>query len=326
MAWVKLDDGAARHKKFRKAGPEAFALWVAGLCFCNDHKTDGVIQKDDLDELLPAFQGKKAQKIAERLTSNQIKERGNPSWIDLGDHWKVHDFEKFQPTKDEIEAQQAYEREKKRRQRVGGRTSPRDPPGDYLGESPGGYRQDSRRDSLEESPSTSLGESRQESPGVSLGVSPPPVPTVPSRPIPTESALADSSRASESAWGAGFDALLSAYPPNAVQGEDEARRAWYELCREGSIYADGEAPKTDRSVAISVAVRRVPAYAASDRWQEDGGRWIPSLQKFLRWGVWKSDPPAPGSQAKRSRGGPKHGADAERVDLAAEILARRRAS
>lgn len=45
MTWVKTDDGAPEHMKLRGAGTAAFALWNAGLAFCNRNLTDGRIEE-----------------------------------------------------------------------------------------------------------------------------------------------------------------------------------------------------------------------------------------------------------------------------------------
>ena len=45
MSWVKTDDGAPEHLKLREAGTAGYALWSAGLAFCNRNLTDGRIDK-----------------------------------------------------------------------------------------------------------------------------------------------------------------------------------------------------------------------------------------------------------------------------------------
>lgn len=43
MAWVKLSDTAAEDPRLEDAGPQAFVLHIAGLCYCNRNLTDGRI-------------------------------------------------------------------------------------------------------------------------------------------------------------------------------------------------------------------------------------------------------------------------------------------
>jgi len=93
--WVRLDDGMAHHPKFVQSGPEAMALFVAGLCYCNRYRTDGLIPKLVLPCLLPGLSEQRAIELALRLATNARR----PSWIDVGDHYRVHDYEVYQPTR-----------------------------------------------------------------------------------------------------------------------------------------------------------------------------------------------------------------------------------
>lgn len=45
MPWVRIDDGMPQHPKVAAAGPLAFALQIAGLCYCNRNLTDGFIPR-----------------------------------------------------------------------------------------------------------------------------------------------------------------------------------------------------------------------------------------------------------------------------------------
>jgi hypothetical protein len=92
--WVRLDDGMAHHPKFVRSGPEAMALYVAGLCYCNRYRTDGLIPKLVLPSLLPGLSEHRAMELALRLATNAAR----PSWIDAGDHYRVHDYGVYQPT------------------------------------------------------------------------------------------------------------------------------------------------------------------------------------------------------------------------------------
>jgi hypothetical protein len=96
--WVRLDDGMAHHPKFVRSGPEALALFVAGLCYCNRYQTDGLIPKLVLPSLLPGLSEHRAIELALRLATNAAR----PSWIDVGDHFRVHDFEDYQPLRAEV--------------------------------------------------------------------------------------------------------------------------------------------------------------------------------------------------------------------------------
>jgi hypothetical protein len=114
--WVRLDDSTPNHPKFVRAGPEAFGLFVAGLCYCNRYGTDGLIPKAAVPHLLPGISRRRAMEIAERLGANGSR----PSWVDEGDHYRIHDYEVYQLPRDDGREQLKRElaAERKRRQRA----------------------------------------------------------------------------------------------------------------------------------------------------------------------------------------------------------------
>ena len=118
--WVRLDDSIPNHPKFVRAGPEAFGLFVAGLCYCNRYETDGLIPKLAVPSLLPGITGRRAMELAKRLAANDPK---NPSWVDEGEHYRVHDYELYQLPRDDVREQLKRDMaaERKRRQRARGR-------------------------------------------------------------------------------------------------------------------------------------------------------------------------------------------------------------
>src|ERR1700687_4384372 len=100
--WVRLDDSIVHHPKFVRCGPEAFALFVAGLCYCNRYETDGLISKVAVPHLLPGIAERRAVELAERLAANGVR----PSWVDEGEHFRVHDYELYQLTRDDRRGEQ----------------------------------------------------------------------------------------------------------------------------------------------------------------------------------------------------------------------------
>lgn len=111
MVWVALDDKALSHPKQLSAGVEGVALWVAGLCHCNAHNTNGKVAKNLITMLYPPL-GNKALKAAQRLVEVRL-------WDDCGDHYLVHDYEHFQAEalKDVVEHKRTLARDRKRKQR-----------------------------------------------------------------------------------------------------------------------------------------------------------------------------------------------------------------
>ena len=89
MAWVKLDDSMPHHPKVMAAGPDAFALDVAGICYSNRHALDGFIADTSLPAVYPALRS--PQRAAERLV-----EVGR--WVREDGGWRIHDIHDFQPS------------------------------------------------------------------------------------------------------------------------------------------------------------------------------------------------------------------------------------
>lgn len=101
------------HPKVVDAGPLAFALDVAAICYSNRYELDGFIARSSLNAVLPGLKG--AAKVAERLCSAGRWERDD----DLGGWW-IHDVLDYQ-----YSAEQAGQRREKRAAagRKGGRVS-----------------------------------------------------------------------------------------------------------------------------------------------------------------------------------------------------------
>lgn len=119
MGWTKLDDEFPWHPKVRRAGPLATALHVAALCHCNKYLTDGVVDRAVLPSLvdLSEFQRhtKNHTQLADRLVSAGLWSRSAD-----GENYTIHDFLKYNPTRDQV----ISERESAKRRRENGRRSP----------------------------------------------------------------------------------------------------------------------------------------------------------------------------------------------------------
>ena len=89
MAWVKLDDAMPTHPKLMAAGPTAFALDVAGLCYSNKHATDGFIAAYALPAVLPGLPSPK--RAAAKLVEVE-------RWVEVDGGWLIHDVHDYQPT------------------------------------------------------------------------------------------------------------------------------------------------------------------------------------------------------------------------------------
>jgi hypothetical protein len=103
VAWVRLDDAMPNHPKVMAAGPQGFALDVAGICYSNKHSTDGFIPDYALPAVCPSLSS--PRKWARRLV-----EVGR--WVAVDGGWRIHDIEDFQFTRAEMEDRETAKSEK----------------------------------------------------------------------------------------------------------------------------------------------------------------------------------------------------------------------
>jgi len=95
MTWARLDDRANEHRKQLAAGPEACWLWACGLMYCNRQAArNGFIPEQALRILYPL---KSPSRLATKLVDVGLWER-----IDGG--YQVHEFECWNKSKEQVEA------------------------------------------------------------------------------------------------------------------------------------------------------------------------------------------------------------------------------
>lgn len=104
MPWFKIDDGFWSHPKTLQLSDGAQALWVRAGSWCMAHLTDGVIPPFALPVL-----GAKRRFIDELVTVSL--------WIRDADSYRFHDWEKYQPTRESVEADRDAAAERKRKSR-----------------------------------------------------------------------------------------------------------------------------------------------------------------------------------------------------------------
>lgn len=140
MPWFKVDDKLHSHVKAARAGLEAMGLWTIAGSWSMDQLTDGFVPDYIAARLHP-----KAKRLAAALVKAGLWDEAEKDG-DTG--WQFHDWDEYQPTRDETEAKREAERERKRAWRAkssasasrgdGGRfqaVSQRDNHGDDLGDS-----------------------------------------------------------------------------------------------------------------------------------------------------------------------------------------------
>ena len=98
MPWANLDDKFPRHPKVVGLSNGAFRLHVAGICYCNEHLTDGFIDAYAVPTLVPRFR---------RQTLDELVDR--ELWLTIGTAYEIHDFLQWNRTR----AQVLAERERK---------------------------------------------------------------------------------------------------------------------------------------------------------------------------------------------------------------------
>jgi hypothetical protein len=127
MGWSKIDDLLPHHRKIVGAGrlaPAVFGYYVAGICFCQRHLTDGVILRTDLPLVLPAAP-KPPEQILGLLESCRLWDR----LTDGRDGWAIHDYLEHNESAAIRREKQAKDAARKR--------------GGASGRTPGGVREDS---------------------------------------------------------------------------------------------------------------------------------------------------------------------------------------
>jgi hypothetical protein len=127
MPWVRLDDHFDEHPKLSRVGPLGLALFVTGLAYCNRNLTDGFIPwarartmmsweflgADDGGERgqrlysIGVSCGMAGEDVTGDFVIGLLLDAG--LWDEVPGGYRVHDYDDYQPTKAQVEA----EREKK---------------------------------------------------------------------------------------------------------------------------------------------------------------------------------------------------------------------
>ena len=121
MPWVKIDDHFDEHPKLARVGPLGWALWFAGLAYCNRNLTDGfipwaiagtLVSWDFLDDVGPTriYVGSREEVFEENAVTSEFVIAlllGAGVWEEATGGYRVHDYDQYQPTKAAIEAERA---------------------------------------------------------------------------------------------------------------------------------------------------------------------------------------------------------------------------
>lgn len=96
MTWIKLDDGAPRHPKIASLSDRAFRWWVIALCYASEFLTNGLLP--------PVFWKQAPKPVRAELTTGKLWD-----WVDP--NFEIHDYEKYQSSKEDVEADKQRNRE-----------------------------------------------------------------------------------------------------------------------------------------------------------------------------------------------------------------------
>ena len=113
MAYAQIDVGAMRHPKILQLSADAFRLWVAGLCYCQEHLTDGVLVAPVLSVLgAPVL----PQAIEELLTARLWERLTGPAPGTPGGY-AVHDYLTWNKSREQVEKEKTAARTRAERSR-----------------------------------------------------------------------------------------------------------------------------------------------------------------------------------------------------------------
>lgn len=104
MPWVKLDDGFFDHPKALAAGPLGIAMFVAGLCYCSRHLTDGFIPAEAVPRLI-SLPPKQSARVSSDLVRAGL-------WRTCPGGFIVHDYLEYQPSRAQVNAERQAARKR----------------------------------------------------------------------------------------------------------------------------------------------------------------------------------------------------------------------
>jgi hypothetical protein len=111
MGWIKLDENFYLNRKAIAAGRDGRDLFVAALCWSNQQRTDGVIPAATLSVIGGLAGVPDVDRAATTLVDVGM-------WLNHVDGWQIHDFLKYQQSREDREDWLERDRERKRAARA----------------------------------------------------------------------------------------------------------------------------------------------------------------------------------------------------------------
>lgn len=102
--WIKVVNSLPAHPKIVRAGDRAAWLYVCGLCYANEHLTDGYIPRDVLVVAAPGV--KSPERLAAQLVAVGL-------WHDADGGWQIHDYADHQRTSEQVRERREKDRARK---------------------------------------------------------------------------------------------------------------------------------------------------------------------------------------------------------------------
>jgi hypothetical protein len=116
MPWIRVDDHFNEHPKLAAVGPLGWALWMAGLAYCNRNLTDGFIPWSTAGGLVSwdYLHGDTPRRLYIGGLDSVYEEGAVESdeiiellveaglWSSVKGGYQVHDYADFQPTKQQV--------------------------------------------------------------------------------------------------------------------------------------------------------------------------------------------------------------------------------
>lgn len=133
MTWVRIEENWHGHPKMLGAGLAAMGLYTWGLSYSSHYLTDGFIPKNALPGLVGTKPAAKALEVF-------------GVWEPVPGGWRIHDYLDYNPSKAQVEAQRAADKERKQAERKAGtEATTHDAHGRFTARRPANVRPDKPR-------------------------------------------------------------------------------------------------------------------------------------------------------------------------------------
>jgi hypothetical protein len=107
MTWFKVDDSFHAHPKVLATDADALGLWVVAGAWSSSHLTDGFVPDHALPRLLPG-----SDDLARKLVTAGL-------WRKARGGYRFHDWNDFNPKREDVEGERKAARERMRKLRSG---------------------------------------------------------------------------------------------------------------------------------------------------------------------------------------------------------------